>query len=113
MSGIVACDEGSFAATFDERPTVGGLEVVVVWTEPVEELENGGMGVGPVLAVVVLQERQAVAALGGAGWIEPLERALLMGVGTPAQMGDADDVFAFGDDGGEEWVFRIDQVADG
>jgi len=28
-------------------------------------------------------------------------------------MGDADDVFAFGDDGGEEWVFRIDQVPDG
>jgi hypothetical protein len=55
--------------------------------------------------MVGLQEREVVAALDGARGIEPLESGLLVGVGAAPEVGDADDVFAFGDDGGEERVF--------
>ena len=105
MSGIVGRDEGAFAASLDQAPADGGLEVVVVRTEPIEQLEDRGVGLGPVLTMIVLQMSQAVAALGGAGGIEPLERALLMGVGAPSEVRDSDNVLALGDDRGQEWVF--------
>ena len=52
--------------------------------------------------MVVLQEGDAVATLGGAGRIEPLESCLLVSGGPAPEVGDANDVLALGDDSGEE-----------
>ncbi|MGH8986283.1 MAG: hypothetical protein ACRDY6_20765 [Acidimicrobiia bacterium] len=94
MVGVVGWDEGPFPAPVDESPSVPGLQVVVVTTEAVEEVEDGALRLGPVVAVVELQERERVAALGGAGGVEPFEGAALVGRRTPPEVGDADDVLA-------------------
>jgi hypothetical protein len=52
VAGVVGWDEGPFAGSFDEGPSVAGLEGVVVTTETVEEVEDGEVGFGPVLSVV-------------------------------------------------------------
>ena len=77
MAGVLGIDEGAWALPVDEGPVPGGLEPVVVAAEPIEEVEDGDAGAGPVVAVVVLEERELVAALGGAGRVEPFEGALL------------------------------------
>src|SRR5687767_460551 len=112
MTGVAGWDECAFSAAFDERPVLGRLQIVMVAAEPYEPLEDRRMCLRPIPAVVVLQEREAVAALRGAGRVQPLERGLLVGVGTTPQMSDADNVLAFGDDGGEERVFGVEEVAD-
>src|SRR5581483_5518379 len=82
--GVVGWDEGAFAGAGDEGPAVVGLEVVVVVTDPVGPVQHGEMGVGPVLPVVVLQERGAGAALDPTGRVQPFQRGLLLGVGPAA-----------------------------
>jgi hypothetical protein len=41
------------AAAFDKCPVLRGLEIVVMRTEPVEQLEDRRVGSRPVLAVIV------------------------------------------------------------
>src|SRR5262249_19204851 len=107
MSTVIGRNEGAFSATFHEAPPVVGLQVVMVGAEPVEELEDRRVGLGPVFAVVGLQERQAVAAFGGTGGIEPLEGAVLMCVGAAAEVGDSDHALALRDDGRQERILGV------
>src|SRR5262249_7007592 len=75
-------------------------------------VEDGQVRLRPVLAVVVLEVGGAAAPFDRAGRVEPFERALLLGVGAPAQVGHAHDLLAVGGDGGEERIGGVDQVAD-
>src|SRR5215216_3190744 len=75
MSDVFGRDDGPLAAAFDECPSFRGLEVVMVGAEPVEKLEDGRMGVSPVLAVVVLQVGEVATSLDGTGRVQPLERS--------------------------------------
>src|SRR5579859_3844085 len=113
VAGVVGGDEGAFASAVDEGPAVVGFEVVVERAEPVEEVEDGVVGLGPVDAVVDLQVGLGGAAGHGAGGVEPFQGGALVGGGTAAQVGDADDVVAVGGEGGQERVAGVDQVADG
>jgi hypothetical protein len=70
---MIGWDESSFAGAVDEVPVVAGLEVVVVGAEPVEEVVDGELRLGPVFAMVVLEAGAGVAALGGAGGVEEVE----------------------------------------
>src|SRR4051794_17691078 len=48
MAGIVRWDEGPFAPPLDQPPAVEALEVVVVGTQAVEQVEHGEMRRCPV-----------------------------------------------------------------
>lgn len=86
MAWIARRDEGALPTPVHQGPVLIALEVVVVGTEPVEELEDSLVGSRPVLAMVVLQEGDAVAALDGTRRIEPLKRALLVVVGPSPEV---------------------------
>ena len=62
VAGVVGWDHGSGSGAFDEGPAVAGFEVVVVVAERVEAVEACLVGVGPVVAVVVLQPEGVSAA---------------------------------------------------
>jgi hypothetical protein len=104
VSGVSGWDEGLFAGAFEEGPSFPGFEGVVVVAQSAEQVEHGVVGVGPVDVVVDFEVGVVVAALGGAGGVEPFEGAALVGGGLAAEVGDADDFFAFGHDGGDEGV---------
>ncbi len=109
---VVRGDEVSFTCSFDQGPTFGGLQPVVVAAEPVEQLEHRDVGVRPIFAVVGLQETSPRAtALGRTGREEPVESTFLVGVGAPAHVHDTDDLFAVGDDGLQHRVASCDHVA--
>jgi hypothetical protein len=92
---------------------VAGFEVVVVVAEVVEPVEEGDVGLGPVASVVGFESGGVGAAGGGAGGVDPLEGALLVGGGFSAEVGDAEDLFAFCEDGGDEGVAVLEEVVDG
>jgi hypothetical protein len=66
MAGVLGWDHGAFAGAFDERPSVEGLEMVVVGAEAVAFVEAGVVGLGPVFAVVELDSLYARAVDPGA-----------------------------------------------
>src|ERR1700730_6446849 len=72
------------------------------------------MVLGPVLAVIGLEEISPyAAAFGGAGREQPVEGGLLVGVGPPAQVRHADDILAFGNYALQEGVASVHHVVDG
>lgn len=62
MAAVVWRDEGPFPPAFDERPPLTRLQIVVMAAEPVEEIESRDLGLGVVLAMVVLQPGAGGAA---------------------------------------------------
>lgn len=112
MSRVVGWDEDAFAAAVDKRPVLSGLAVVMVGAEPIEQLEDRGLCSRPVFAVVRLKKRHAVTPFDGTGGIQPLEGALLVGVGTPAQVRHPHHVLALGHDGSQERVLGVEKVPD-
>ena len=60
------------------------------------ELKHGDVGLGPIQAVVGLQVAGTPAALGGTAGNSQSRARALVGVGTPAQVGHVDHVFALG-----------------
>src|SRR6266511_1715327 len=112
MVGIVGWDERAFAASFDQRPALGGFQVVVMGTEAVEQLEQRELRLRPVLTVIVLEEGDAVAALDRTRRIEPLESALLVRIGTSTEVRHPHHLAAFRDDRSEERIARVEQIPD-
>jgi hypothetical protein len=53
VTRVVRGDQGPFATTVDQHPTIEGLEVVMVGAQPVEQIEHGQVAVGPVDPVIV------------------------------------------------------------
>src|SRR6266511_488367 len=112
MVGIVGWDERAFAASFDQRPALGGFQVVVMGTEAVEQLEQRELRLRPVLTVIVLEEGDAVAALDRTSRIEPRESALLVRIGTSTEVRHPHHLAAFRDDRSEERIARVEQIPD-
>jgi hypothetical protein len=54
MARIVWRHKGSLSPTVDKSPAVEALEVVVVGTQPIEQVEHGEVTAGPFEAVVIL-----------------------------------------------------------
>src|SRR5262249_38703979 len=77
VAGVVGWDEGAFAGAFDERPAVVGLEVVVVFAQPVGVVDSRRVGLGPAGVVVDLEPLGAGAAERVALRRAPRERGLL------------------------------------
>jgi len=114
MAGIVWGDERPRAVTGNKRPTLVGLEPVVMAAEPVQQLEQGVVARGPIDSVIRLQEvGPDPAAFGGACGKEPVKGALLVGVWPSAEMGYPDDVFAFGQDCFQEGIAALHDVGHG
>jgi hypothetical protein len=112
VAGVVGWDERAFAAPDGERPPLVGLEAVVVRAQPVHEVEQRDLGLGPRRSVVSFEAGGVRAAFGGAGRVDPLQRGLLRGGGFPAQVGDALDLLASGGDG-VEYGAGVEEVGDG
>jgi hypothetical protein len=112
MAGILRWHEGSLAGPGYQGPADPGLEVVVVGTQEIKQVEHGEVGLRPVNPVVALEAGLGWAALHGAGRVEPLERGLLLGGRLAAEMGNAHQVPPSGEDGRHEGVSSLDQVAD-
>ena len=55
VAGVVGWDEGPFAFAVDEGPAVLGFLAMVVAAQAVEEVEGGVVGLGVVVAMVVLE----------------------------------------------------------
>ncbi len=84
---------------------------MVVTAEGVKPVENGDVGLGPVVAVIELQVVRGLgAALGGTGGIEPLQRASLVCGGLAAEMRHAEQLFALCQDGSNKRVAVVEQV---
>src|SRR5437762_473993 len=84
--GVVGWDHGAFTFAFHQRPAVVGLLVVVMVAVAVDAVGGRGVGVGPVVAVVVLQAGGAVAAPHGAARLHPFQGGELGGAGAAAEV---------------------------
>jgi len=62
VAGVLGGHEGAFADSVDQRPVVVGLEPMVVRAEPVEQVVDAEVGLGPVLPVVVAEAGTCRAA---------------------------------------------------
>jgi hypothetical protein len=96
-----------------EFPAFPGLQIVVVGTQQIQEVEHRVVGLGPVDAMISLEVALGRTALGRAGGVEPLKRTLLVGCCLPAEVGDADHGRAPGEDRGHERVSCRQQLAHG
>jgi hypothetical protein len=111
VAGVARGDKCSLAPALDERPALVGLQGVVAPAEPVEQVEDGDMGLGPLDAVVGLQEAGPYpAAFGRAGGEEPVQGALLVGGGASAQVGHPGYALPLGEDGLQERVAALRDV---
>ena len=97
VSGVVGCDEGSFAGAGYEGPVQAGFQVVVEPAQRVQLVEAGVLGVGPGFLVVVF-DPPPVAALDRAPGVGPQQGDLLRGGRPAAQVGDVGHVDPVGDD---------------
>src|SRR5579859_8156767 len=97
-------NEGPLAPAFYEGPVVDGLLPVVVAAEPVEQVVGGDLGLGPVLAVVVLQSGGRRAAFDRARRVQEVQGGTLVGVGVSSVVVDAGQRAALGEQADDERI---------
>jgi hypothetical protein len=112
VAGVVGRHECALSYSVDQRPVVVGLEPVVVRAEPVEQVVDGEVGLGPVLPVVVAEAGTCRAACGLAGGLHEVERGLLVAGGAATVVADADDLLALGEQTDEEAVAADGELLD-
>jgi hypothetical protein len=112
MTRVFRCDERTLAVPIDQLPVLPGLQVVMMGAESVEEVEGGEVGIGPIGPVVGLEVGLSRAAFGRAGWVEPFEGGLLIGVRASSEMGYPGYGMGPGENGSDEGVAGVDEVAD-
>lgn len=82
MSGVFRRNEGAFAPASDESPPVIRLLPVMMTAQTVEQVEGRDLGLGEVLAVVVLQSGPGGAPFGSTGGMQEVEGRPLESVGA-------------------------------
>jgi hypothetical protein len=114
MTGVVGAHERPLASSIDQTPALQGFEAMMEFAEPVEKVEDRVVGQRPVLTMVGLEEvRPRTAPFGCAGREHPVQGGLLVGIGTPAQVAHAHNVFALSHDGFQERVAGVHDVVYG